>query len=324
MKNGKTSAQPTEIIIEDGLAGERLDRALASLAPELGLRGRRRLIEGGRVLVEGRPAPAGLKLRVGQRLTLVPEASFEDAPGGDMPGRDAPLVPVIARTPGYAALNKPAGLHSAALAGGGGASVEAMLPALFPGCEARLLNRLDQLTSGIVLAALTSGAARVYASRAAAAVVKEYLAVVEGELDETLTLKRRLDTDDRKRTRVLGRLETEPRLWTQVWPKARLTQGRTLVRVRIQAGARHQIRAHLAAADLPIVGDPLYGLAGDDAVIAAVDESGGASAQRLYLHHHLLEFPGFRAQCDPPWLAELERVAGQPAAATDTAGKEES
>ena len=196
-----------------------------------------------------------------------------------------------------------------------------MLPALFPGCEARLLNRLDQLTSGIVLAALTSGAARVFTSRAAGAVVKEYLAVVEGELDEALTLKRRLDTDDRKRTRVLGRLETEPRLWTQVWPKGKLTQGRTLVRVRIQAGARHQIRAHLAAADLPIVGDPLYGLSGEGAAISAADVG---TAKRLYLHHHLLEFPGFRAQCDPPWLAELERVAGQPAAVMDTAGKEES
>ena len=136
MKNGKTSARPTEIIIEDSLAGERLDRALAALAPELGLRGRRRLIEGGRVHVEGRPAPAGLKLRAGQRLTLLPETS---SVGGALDGAtaaegaqssveraDPPLVPVIARTPGYAALNKPAGLHSAALAGGGGASVEAM------------------------------------------------------------------------------------------------------------------------------------------------------------------------------------------------------
>lgn len=335
------SARPMEFVVEDGLAGERLDRALATFTPELGLRGRRRLIEGGRVLVENRPAAPGLKLRSGQRITLLPEDAGPNSASADVhpvcaaaSTADAPHVPIIARTPGYAALNKPAGLHSAALAGGGGPNLEAMLPTLFPGGQARLLNRLDQLTSGIVLVALTPGAARVFATRGAAVVVKEYLAVVQGELDEPLTLKRRLDTVDRKRTRVLGRLENEARNWTLVWPQARLAGARTLVRVRIQAGARHQIRAHLAAANLPIVGDPLYGdpqYVAEGATIEP-DTTGDvemtgvrAASGRLYLHHHLLEFPGFRAQCDPPWLAGLERLPRQSGetAVGETADKEE-
>jgi len=97
-------------------------------------------------------------------------------------------------------------------------------------------------------------------------------------------------------------MENDARGWTLVWPEAQLAHGRTLVRVRIQAGARHQIRAHLAAANLPIVGDPLYG-----------DPESPLEA-RLYLHHRRLEFLDFKAFCPPPWLRELEKITPQGAA----------
>lgn len=311
------AGKPREFLADVQVEGERLDRALELLLPGSGLRLRRRLIEAGRVLVEGRSAPAGLKLREGQRVSLLPEQ--EAGPGGDAglapagahndataAATPSPAVRIVVKTREYAALDKPAGLHSAALAGGGGASLEALLPELFPGINPRLLNRLDFLTSGLVLASMTSRAAKLFAALKPKDVVKEYMAVVEGELDEALVLKRKLDTDDRKRTRVLGKMENEARGWTMVWPESALAGGRTLVRVRIQAGARHQIRAHLAAANLPIVGDPLYG--DPDAL------TGG----RLFLHHRRLEFLDFKAFCPPPWLKELERLA--PVKASATAG----
>jgi len=277
------AGQIREFLVEDAGDGQRLDKALEAFLPGSGLRQRRRLIETGRVLVEGRAAPAGLKVRLGQRLSLLPGEAAPEA---------APVVVIVGRTAEYAALDKPANLHSAALAGGGGPSLEAMLPELFPGKTPRLLNRLDFLTSGLVLVSMTARAAKVFAALAPKVITKEYLAVVQGRLDEPLQLKRKLDTDDRKRTRVLGRLDPEAVNWTLVWPKKQLPGERTLVRVRIQAGARHQIRAHLAAAGLPIVGDPLYG---------------EGEEKRLYLHHRLLEFPGFRAESVAPWLAELSR-----------------
>jgi 23S rRNA pseudouridine1911/1915/1917 synthase len=36
-----------------------------------------------------------------------------------------------------------------------------------------------------------------------------------------------------------------------------------LLRVRLETGRTHQIRVHLGAIDLPVAGDPVYGIAGD-------------------------------------------------------------
>lgn len=264
--------------VDAGRDGQRLDKALEALLPEAGLRLRRRLIESGRVLLAGRPATPGTRVRQGQALELLP---------GTEPAEAAPLA-IAAQSADFAALVKPAGMHSAAICGVAGDSVEARLPDMFPAQSPSLLNRLDCLTSGLVIVALQPAAAQAYAALDPLTMVKEYVAVVAGELAEPLELKRRLDTDDRRRTRVLGRLDPDRRHWTFVWPEEALPGGRTLVRVRIHAGARHQIRAHLAAAGLPILGDPLY--AGPD-----------CAAPRLYLHHRRLAFARFEAEAAVDW-----------------------
>lgn len=261
--------------------GERLDKALELLLPGSGLRLRRRVIEAGRVLLEGRPATAGRKVRQGQVLELLPGAVEQVAPE----------LAIAARTQDYAAVVKPAGLHSAAICGSSEPSVEALLPELFPGEVPALLNRLDRETSGLLLVALTPKAQRAYAKLDPRTVTKEYDAVVRGELDDDLSLRFILDTDDRKRTRVVARLNPDETGWTRVRPVEKFPNGLTLVRVAIVSGARHQIRAHLAFAGLPIVGDALYG--------NVTDCVGGAS--RMYLHHGRVRFPGFTATCQPDW-----------------------
>ena len=252
------------------------------LVPGTGLRGRRRLIDAGRVLVDGVPRAAAFRVRRGQALSLaaaaLPEQVFSPAD-----------VPVLWAGEGFAAVNKPAGLHAVSLSQGGGQALEALLPQLFPGGDAVLLSRLDRLTTGVVPVAFTGAGADQYRRlEAAGQVEKTYLVVAHGRIAEAFVVDRELDVANRARTRVLDRAAWDPLRRTRVEPVA-VGEGLTLARCRIAKGARHQIRAHLAASGHPLVGDPLYGHG----------EAGG-----LCLHCAALVSPVLSVSCDSPWRFE--------------------
>ena len=278
------SARTTRIVTSE-FEGARLDHALAILVPGMGLRGRKRLVERGGVLVDGRVARKGERMRAGQTLALV-----GDAPPPGHGAAAAASVHIVAENEDFIALYKPAGMHTAHLAGGSGeACLEVLLPDLAPG--AVLLNRLDRPTSGMVLAGKTpDSAARYHRLEDAGAVDKRYLALLEGELRQDAVVRQALDAARRKGVRVLDRI-ADPLRWTWLRPLRVFQEGgavRTLVEARIHKGARHQIRAHCAHLGAPIVGDDLYG--------------GGRGPLRL--HHGRLTLPGFTARCAPPWLED--------------------
>lgn len=303
------------------LVGERVDKVLEALAPGLGLRGRRRLCETGRVLLNGRPAGPAVRVRAGQELRLLDDEEVRaDSPDG---GAETCGLRVVARGEDFAALFKPAGLHSASLAGGGGASAEAALPRVFPdapqGREPLLCNRLDRQTSGLLLAAFGAAARAAFcAAEDAGQARKTYLAVVRCAPGETPPERAEfawpLDTADRRRTRVLTNEaagdarpgDAGPLRRTEVARLCPAGDGLWLVAARILKGARHQIRAHLAQAGLPILGDGLYG-----------PHSGKGREQEadtpLHLHHFRLEIPGFNAETPPPWPL-WERLAAEASA----------
>jgi 23S rRNA pseudouridine1911/1915/1917 synthase len=185
---------------------------------------------------------------------------------------------------------KPGGLASASIGPGGRESLEDHLPELFPGREAVLLGRLDTATSGIVAVAFSpEAAARFRLAEDRGQAGKTYLAVVRGRVPGPFTAANELDTARRKKTRVLAQDTDDPRRVTRIVPLGHDPgTGLTLVRADIAKGARHQIRAHLAAHGHPIYGDTLYG-----------NEKG--EDDRLYLHHARIIFPGFAAVCPPQW-----------------------
>ena len=90
-----------------------------------------------------------------------------------------------------------------------------------------------------------------------------------------------------------------------------------LVRCTLVTGRQHQIRAHLAAAGFPIVGDKLYAH-GDDAFIEFCDRGlTPALAARFILWRHALhastvEIPhpaGGRVKAEAPLPADIASVA---------------
>ena len=271
--------------------GWRLDRVLEGLLPDAGLRGRRRLVESGAVAVNGRVRTCGYRVRAGQTLTVSPVVR-ETALFGP---RD---VPVALAAGDYAVVNKPAGLHTAALAHGGGESLEALLTAIFPDRPTFLLSRLDRLTTGLVPVAFTPEAAEAYRiMEESGEVAKTYLAAAHGEIKACFMADNALDAADRRKTRVLARRVIDSLRMTDVEP-LETQSGTTLARCRIGKGARHQIRAHLAYAGHPLVGDPLYGYGDGD---------------KLFLHCASIDCPTFTLSLDAPWTfaeAVLEVVTG--------------
>ena len=275
------------IVIAPDQAGWRLDKAAALVWPEVGLRGRRRRIEAGGLTVNGQVRSSAYKVRPGDVLQ---EIALVAAPAKVA----AADIPIVATGPDYAVVVKPGGLNSATLGPGGGASLEDFLPELFPGRTAMLLSRLDEPTSGLVPVAFSRAAAAAYRRlEDGGRIEKTYLAVVHGRLEAPVVAARELDMADRATTRVLARDSTDPLRQTRVRPVDALG-GCTLVACRIRKGARHQIRAHLAALGHPIVGDHRYGR---------------GEGERLYLHCAELVCPAFTATSPPPWeLAEAVAV----------------
>ena len=292
--------------------GQRLDRALA-LYVSGGLRARRRLCGEGLVLVDGRVAAAGLRVRAGQRLELAEGAGGEVVPPSEpAEAACAPDRPrLIVRGVALAALFKPAGLPTVHLAGSLRPALEDWLPRLLPQADGAafapcLLNRLDTGTSGLVVTALSAeGAALWRQAEARGHVCKRYRAIAAGRrhAGERFCCTAALDMARRRKSRILAR-QAPPERWTDVTVLAQLpplgTTSRVLLGCRIARGARHQIRAHLASAGMPLVGDSLYG---------------ARDALPFCLHHARLVCAGFEADCLPAWFGTLPEPACTAAAA---------
>jgi 23S rRNA pseudouridine1911/1915/1917 synthase len=244
--------------VPDQAAGERLDRFLASL-PEIGSRSVAERVLATGVLVDGRSQAKSHRLAGGEEVEFdAPEAAAPSLVGEQMDLRiayedehlvvvDKPAGIVVHPAPGHATGTLVHGLLAHDVAGGDEER---------PG----IVHRLDRDTSGLMVVARSEEAhKRLQQLVRRHELERHYAALVVGRprsrsgrieapigRDRRDPLRRSLDTDT-------------PRDAVTHFEVRELFPRHTLLDVKLETGRTHQIRVHLAAIDLPVAGDPVYG-----------------------------------------------------------------
>jgi 23S rRNA pseudouridine1911/1915/1917 synthase len=254
--------------------GTRLDRFVAAHRPELSRSRVQELIDGGLVLVNGKAAKSSQKLHGGELIAVharprpAPHAAAEAIP-----------LEVLYEDDDVMAINKAAGMTVHAGAGnvsgtlvnallGRGQSLSGTGDPLRPG----IVHRLDKETSGVILVAKNDAAhAKLSEAFRLRAVKKTYIALVQGVLGEKSgRIDLAIGRDPIHRTRMTtqrkswhGAAVANPREARTDWKALLKVAGTTLVEVQPHTGRTHQIRVHFSALKHPVVGDTLYGAAGE-------------------------------------------------------------
>lgn len=280
-------------VVDEGYGGQRLDNFLLRECGHIPRGLLYRLIRSGQVRINGGRAKADTRLVVGDVLRLPPllhNINNERAAKKEQTQAAAPKLEmkVLYEQGGLLAVDKPCGL---AVHGGSGGrfGVIERLRRTRADKYLELAHRLDRDTSGALLLASKPSALKVVQKLWRERKVRKlYHLATFGEWRRAHRL---INIPLKKTRRADGaRIAKVADDGAEAITKARLLRqlpGAAMVQARIITGRTHQLRAHFAAAGLPIIGDDKYG---DFAMNRALFRACPKLPRRLFLHAHQLIF----------------------------------
>ena len=246
-------------------AGERLDRALAALRPELSRSRIKALIEQGHLTLAGATIKdPSMRVKPGQVFALAIPAALPAAPEAQ------PMdLAIVYEDDDLVVIDKPAGMvvHPAP-----GNPDRTLVNALIAHCGESLsgiggerrpgiVHRIDKDTSGLIVVAKNDATHQALSEAFAAHdIERAYLCLVwgvpsplAGEIEGNIGRH----PTDRKRMAVVSK-GGKPAI-TRYRVLKSFGLGAALVECRLLTGRTHQIRVHMAKIGHPLSGDPVYG-----------------------------------------------------------------
>jgi 23S rRNA pseudouridine1911/1915/1917 synthase len=212
------------------------------------------------VIVDGTTRPKNYRIDEGDRVVV----SAPEAPASAGESLAGVSFEIVYEDEHLLVVDKPAGVVTHPAPGHHGPTLAEALAPLAAGGDhperAGIVHRLDRDTSGLLVVARSEEAhAALQKMMKAREVTREYTALVEGHPNaESGTIDAPIGRDRGNRTVMSTRTDRARNAVTHFEVLERLPRT-ALLRVRLETGRTHQIRAHLAAIDHPVVGDPQYG-----------------------------------------------------------------
>jgi len=254
-----------ELVVPPEFHGQRLDRMLVAGVPEFSRSYLQQLLEDGAVSRGGlAQLKSALKVKAGELWHIELRAT----PQSQAFKPESMALNVVYEDADLRVIDKPAGLVVHPAPGNwSGTLMNGLLgldPALMELPRAGIVHRLDKDTSGLMVVARTRAAMDALVQKMAAREIKrQYVAMSDqvwtGNTQKTVDLPIGRDPANRLRMAVVDLAKNSGKTAKTHFRVMSQSEHGSLVRCILETGRTHQIRVHMAALKLPLLGDPLYG-----------------------------------------------------------------
>jgi 23S rRNA pseudouridine1911/1915/1917 synthase len=295
-------------VIQEDEVGQRLDRYIVSILPDISRSSIQTMIVDGLVLVNERASKPGYMLRTGDSIQISAMRPKQ------LPGKARPLalpLDIVYEDQDLLVVNKPAGLVVHPAPGHAEDTLVNALVARYPNLQGveddlrpGIVHRLDKDTSGLIIIAKNAQMqAALTAEMKEHHIIKRYLALVEGavSLDQG-SIDAPIGRNPRHRQQMAITATGSREAITHFRVLQRFSR-HTLLLLQLETGRTHQIRVHLKAIGHPVVGDPVYG---------SGNVRGNLGLKRQFLHAYQLVFKHPRTgeilELEAPLPDDLEQI----------------